>query len=170
MSMKNIKKASVVSVLSLALAIPLSASAAATDVAPAATDSTAVSQSANTSTDVNTPKAGDHVITPYATKSVVDRTLRNTELTENFDIPSGYGYVKVWIRNDGKQPIKFSVNRGSETGTQMLSGTVEPGRTYSEISSSAWPGANKYYVSLSSGKAYMEGELSVRIGTSRGEL
>ncbi|WP_025683901.1 hypothetical protein [Paenibacillus maysiensis] len=168
--MKNIKKASVVSVLSLALAIPLTASAAATtDVAPATTDSAQVNQSANDSTDVNTPKPGDHVITPQETKSVVNRTLRNTELTEDFEIPSRYGYVKVWIRNNGDQPIKFSVNQGSPSGTQKLSGTVKPGQTYDEVSSSAWS-TGKFYVSLTSGNTYMKGELAVRIGTSRGEL
>ncbi|ALP35837.1 hypothetical protein ASL14_06295 [Paenibacillus sp. IHB B 3084] len=170
MNMTSIKKASLLSVLSLAVAIPLTASAAATtDLAPATTDSVQVTQSANESTDVNTPKVGDHVITPQETKSVVNRTLRNTELTEDFEIPSRYGYVKVWIRNDGDQPIKFSVNQGSPSGTQKLSGTVKPGQIYSEVSSNAWS-TGKFYVSLTSGNAYMSGELAVRIGTSRGEL
>ncbi|MET3209551.1 UNVERIFIED_CONTAM: hypothetical protein ABIC26_002498 [Paenibacillus sp. PvR008] len=133
------------------------------------TDPAGVSQSANESTDVNTPKTGDHVITPQETKSVIDRTLRNTELTEDFEIPARYGYVKVWIRNDGDQPIKFSVNQGSPSGTQKLSGTVKPGQTYDGVNSSAWS-IGKFYVSLTSGNAYMKGELAVRIGTSRGEL
>ncbi|MNW41523.1 hypothetical protein D3C74_186650 [compost metagenome] len=159
-------------VLPLAAVLSLTGctSSAISSINSATVDPAPVVQAANTSTDVNTPKAGDRVISPYATKSVANRTLRNTELTENFDIPAGYGCVKVWIRNDGKQPINFSVNKGAETGKQMMSGTVEPGRTYSEISSNAWPGANKYYVALTSGKAYMKGDLFVRIGSSRGEL
>ncbi|WP_262384903.1 hypothetical protein [Paenibacillus terrae] len=169
--MKNIKKASVVSVLSLALAIPLTASAAATtDVAPATTDSTAVSQSANTSTDVNTPKVGDHVITPQATDPVLDVRLRGTEMSKPFTIRAGYGYVKVWVRNNGSQKIKLTVTQGSGAGTVKLSGTIYPGEDWSSpINSSAWS-TGDFYVNLTSGSADMSGQVSVRTGTTRGEL
>ncbi|WP_231503634.1 hypothetical protein [Paenibacillus sp. 1-18] len=95
--MKSIKKASVASVLSLALAIPLSASAAATiDVAPAKKDSAQVSQSAN-STDVNTQKPGDHVITPQDTNKVLAKSLANTDMSERFYIDPHYGYARVFV-------------------------------------------------------------------------
>ncbi|MGG1639719.1 hypothetical protein ACIFQM_00180 [Paenibacillus sp. NRS-1782] len=168
--MKNIKKASLLSVLSLAVAIPLTASAAATtEVTPATTDSVAVSQSANTSTDVNAPKLGGHVITPQDTNSVLNKSLANTEMSERFYIDPGYGYAKVWLRNDGSQPIKLTVTQGSASGTQKMSATIGKGETWSQINSSAWSTGN-FYVNLTSGNAAMKGSLSVRIGNSRGEL
>ncbi|WP_283653766.1 hypothetical protein [Paenibacillus sp. RC334] len=90
--MKNIKKASLLSVLSLAVAIPLTASAAAT-------------------TDVNAPKVGDHVITPQATNKVLAKSLGNTDMSERFYIDPGYGYARVFVSNDGSAPINITVTQ-----------------------------------------------------------
>ena len=169
MSMKNLKKASAVSVLSLALAIPLSASAAATDVAPATADSTAVSQSANTSTDVNTPKAGDHGITPQDTNKVLNKSLANTDMSERFYVDPKYGYARVFVHNDGKAPINITVTQGSASGPVKMKGRIEKGETFDEINSSAWP-VGSFYVNLTSPGGPMEGGLSVRIGNTRDEL
>ncbi|MFK4345138.1 MULTISPECIES: hypothetical protein [unclassified Paenibacillus] len=169
MSMKNIKKASVVSVLSLALAIPLTASAAATtEVTPSTTDSIAVSQSANTSTDVNTPKPGDHVITPQATDGqIVDRPVAGFNDSADFDVKSGYEYVRLYLRNTGNTTITFTVNQGSASGAEKYSGTVKPGKTFDEILNSSKPWTvGKFYVSLSSGSGSMSGKLGVRTSTN----
>ncbi|ADM70851.2 hypothetical protein GMA19_03045 [Paenibacillus polymyxa E681] len=112
--MKNIKKASVVSVLSLALAIPLTASAAVTtDVAPATTDSTAVSQSANTSTDVTTPTPGNHDITPQHQQDKFGSTVKSLpgegSATSSFKVTGGYGYVKINFKNNSSDPVKIIV-------------------------------------------------------------
>ncbi|WP_342416976.1 hypothetical protein NST83_06150 [Paenibacillus sp. FSL R10-2782] len=170
--MKNIKKASLLSVLSLAVAIPLTASAAATtEVTPATTDSAAVSQSANETTDVNTPKEGDHVITPQATDLRIDNAkLEGTEMSKSFSIPAGYGYVKVWVNNTGDQPIKITVTQGSGSGTVKLSGTADAHNQWSSpVNSNAWS-TGTFYVNLTSGKADMSGKLSVRVSSTKGEL
>ncbi|MHB0864736.1 hypothetical protein ACYCS5_26700 [Paenibacillus sp. SEL3] len=169
MSMKNLKKASAVSVLSLALAIPLSASAAATDVAPATTNSTSVSQSANTSTDVNTPKAGDHVITPQDTNKVLAKSLANTDMSERFYIDPHYGYARVFVSNQGSAPINITVTQGSASGPVKMSGRIKKGEVFDEINGSAWTTGN-FYLNLTSPGGVMEGGLSVRLGNTRGEL
>ncbi|MGG1639717.1 hypothetical protein ACIFQM_00170 [Paenibacillus sp. NRS-1782] len=168
--MKNIKKASLLSVLSLAVAIPLTASAAATtEVTPATTDSVAVSQSANTSTDVNAPKLGGHVITPQATNKVLNKSLANTDMSERFYIDPGYGYARVYVSNDGSAPINITVTQGSASGPVKMSGTIKPGKVFNEINGSAWSTGN-FYLNLTSPGGVMKGGLSVRIGNSRGEL
>ncbi|MGW8957694.1 hypothetical protein [Paenibacillus sp. NPDC055715] len=168
--MKNIKKASVLSVLSLALAVPLTASAATTtDVALATTNSAAVSKSANTSTGVTTPTTGDHVITPQATDGqIVDRPVAGFNDSADFDIKGGYGYVRLYIRNTGNTTITFTVNQGSVSGAEKYSGTVKPGKTFDKVlnSSRAWS-SGKFYVSLSSGSGSMSGKLGVRTSTNK---
>ncbi|WP_025683900.1 hypothetical protein [Paenibacillus maysiensis] len=125
--MKNIKKVSLLSVLSLALAIPLTASVAATtDVASATTDSAAVSQSANTSTDVTTPTAGGHVITPQSTQPAFDITLGGQQSEASFKIPAGMGYVKIWVKNTGSENIKFALHKGSASGSVVKEATIRP--------------------------------------------
>ncbi|WP_342416684.1 hypothetical protein NST83_04215 [Paenibacillus sp. FSL R10-2782] len=170
--MKNIKKASLLSVLSLAVAIPLTASAAATtDVTPASTDSAAVSQSANTSTDVTTPTVGDHVITPQQTMSVFDTTLSGQTQTSYFSIPAGLGYVKLWVRNTGSEAIKFAVHKGSASGS-IMSGTevkIAPGDTFSWISSSAWP-TGEFYATYNTSNTKMSGQAYGKLASSRNEL
>ncbi|WP_431090818.1 hypothetical protein [Paenibacillus sp. 8b26] len=170
--MKNIKKASVVSVLSLALAIPLTASAAATtDVAPATTDTTAASQSANTSIDVNTPTTGDHIITPQSTQPAFDTTLGGQQSEASFSIPAGMGYVKLWVRNTGTETIKFAVHKDSSSGS-VMSGTevrIAPGDTFSWISSSAWP-TGRFYATFNTSNTKMSGQAYGKLASTRSEL
>ncbi|MFK4301922.1 MULTISPECIES: hypothetical protein [unclassified Paenibacillus] len=135
--MKNIKKASLLSVLSLAVAIPLTASAAAT-------------------TDVNAPKVGDHVITPQATNKVLAKSLGNTDMSERFYIDPGYGYARVFVSNDGSAPINITVTQGSASGPVKMSGKVQPGKTFDEINGSAWSTGN-FYLNLTSPGGIMKG-------------
>lgn len=166
--MKNIKKVSVVSVLSLALAIPLTASAAATtDVTPATTVSTQVSQSANISTDVTTLTTRGHVIIQATDGQIVDRPVAGFNDSADFDVKAGYGYVRLYLRNTGNTTITFTVNQGSASGAEKYSGTVKPGKTFDEILNSSKPWTvGKFYVSLSSGSGSMSGKLGVRTSTN----
>jgi hypothetical protein len=170
MSMKNIKKASVVSVLSLALAIPLTASAAATtNVAPATTDSTAVSQSANTSTDVNTPKPGDHVITPQSTQPAFDITLGGQQSEASFKIPAGSSYVKIWVKNTGNEEIKFALHKGSASGSVIKDARIAKGSTFEWISSSALS-TGDFYATFNTSNTNMKGQAYGKLASSRNEL
>ncbi|MGG1643084.1 hypothetical protein ACIFQM_17845 [Paenibacillus sp. NRS-1782] len=164
--MKNIKKASLLSVLSLAVAIPLTASAAATtEVTPATTDSAAVSQSANTST------TRDHVITPQSTQPAFDTTLGGQQSEASFSIPAGMGYVKLWVRNTGTETIKFAVHKDSSSGS-VMSGTevrITPGDTFSWISSSAWP-TGRFYATFNTSNTKMSGQAYGKLASTRSEL
>ncbi|URJ34753.1 hypothetical protein MF625_004058 [Paenibacillus polymyxa] len=155
-----------------AIAVPnaiFADSNAVTDSTPATTGSTAVSQSANTSTDVNTPKAGDHVITPQDTNKVLNKSLANTDMSERFYIDPHYGYARVYVHNDGKAPINITVTQGSASGPVKMKGRIAKGETFDEINSSAWT-VGSFYVNLTSPGGPMEGGMSVRIGNTREEL
>ncbi|MDY8025246.1 hypothetical protein [Paenibacillus polymyxa] len=170
--MKNIKKASVVSVLSLALAIPLTASAAATtDVAPATTDPAVVSQSVNTSTDVTTPTAGEHEIeiTPYSTQPGFDTTLGGQQTVSYFSIPAGMGYVKIWVKNTGSEAIKFALHKGSASGSVVKDATIPKGSTFEWISSSALS-TGDFYATFNTSNTNMQGQAYGKLASSRNEL
>ncbi|MGW8958805.1 hypothetical protein [Paenibacillus sp. NPDC055715] len=168
--MKNIKKASLLSVLSLALAIPLTASAAATtDVAPATTDSVAVSQSANESTMVNTPTSGDHVITPQSTQPAFDITLGGQQSEASFSVPARMGYIKIWVKNTGSEKIKFALHKGSANGPVVKEATIAKGSTFEWISSSALS-TGDFYATFNTSNTNMKGRSYGKLGSSRSGL
>ncbi|MMZ59032.1 hypothetical protein D1872_210430 [compost metagenome] len=112
--------------------------------------------------------SGGHVITPNATTPRIEnRPISGTTYLADFDIKANYGYVRLYLKNTGKQPISFTINQGSPGGRQKASGSVGGGETYSEIvneRSGPWS-VGTFYVNLTSGSAPMEGQLGVRIST-----
>ncbi|MBE0338659.1 hypothetical protein [Paenibacillus sp. 23TSA30-6] len=170
--MKNNKKISVLAILSLAVALPLTVSASATtDVKSVTADPGAIVQPANGSSDVNTPKADDHVITPQSTQPAFDTTLSGQQTVSYFSIPAGLGYVKLWVRNTGSEAIKFAVHKGSASGS-VMSGTdvkIAPGDTFSWISSSAWS-TGEFYATFNTSNTKMSGQAYGKLASSRSEL
>ena len=43
-------------------------------------------------------------------------------MSKKFEVTSSYPYAKVWISNQGKGDIQFTITRGSDTGT-LVSGS-----------------------------------------------
>lgn len=134
------------------------------------------SQSTVTQNKSHTKKVNK--ITTQDTKRVInapDLSLEGQEMKEEFNVKAGYGWVKVYIKNDGTKPIKFSVAEGSETGPIVMSGTVEAGKSktfYNWKFKGSENGAavGTHVISLNCNEAVMKGRATVRIGTSKSEL
>lgn len=111
------------------------------------------------------------VIVPFATDpKIMNEVLSNTKYQNSFNITPGFGYVKVSIKNTGSNPITFTVNQGSPSGTEKMYYTVpadgQPHSYYTQ--GSAWS-TGFFYITISSGQN-MSGTVGVRIGTNLDEL
>ncbi|WP_342426533.1 hypothetical protein [Paenibacillus sp. FSL L8-0158] len=113
--MKKSRKVSFFAVLPLAAVILLTGcnSSVTSGINSATVDPAPVVQAANESTDVNTPKAGDHVTTPQDTNKVLNKSLANTDMSERFYIDPHYGNARVYVSNEGDAPINITVTQGS---------------------------------------------------------
>lgn len=158
-------------VLPLAAVLSLTGctSSVISSISSATIDSAPVVQAANESTEVNTPKPGDHVIAPKDTNKVLNKSLGNTDMSERFYIDPGYGYARVYVYNDGDAPFNITVTQGSASGPVKMKGKIKPGKVFDEINESTWP-VGSFYVNLTSPGGVMKGGLSVRIANAKGEL
>ena len=109
---------------------------------------------------------------PYAsTTRWTNISLSGTEMSKKFEVTASYPYAKVWVSNQGKGDIKFTMTRGSDTGT-LVSGsdvTIKAGTSTSIYSTNAWP-ADDYYANFTCGSANMQGLTSCRVASTQHEL
>ena len=109
---------------------------------------------------------------PYAsTTRWTNVSLSGTEMSKKFEVTSSYPYAKVWISNQGKGDIQFTITRGSDTGT-LVSGsdvTIKAGTSTSVYSTNSWP-ADAYYANFTCGSANMKGLTSCRVASTQHEL
>lgn len=112
----------------------------------------------------------ESVISSSATDPVIkNEALAGTATTKQFNIPPGFGYVKVSFVNTGTKQFTFTINQGSLSGTQKMSGTVPAdGKEHTFFSDKAWS-TGWFYVNVSSAQG-MSGKLGVRVGTDLNEL
>ncbi|MCZ8522173.1 MULTISPECIES: hypothetical protein [Paenibacillus] len=117
---------------------------------------------------VNPGTVGSGGINPLETRKPIDNQniAYRTQDNINFDIPAGFGMVKVFVHNTGVADIKVTVL--NPNGTVKMSGTVVPGGTFNETGSSAW-GTGKHSVSLTSPED-MSGTVSVKLAETSQEL
>ncbi len=109
-------------------------------------------------------------ITPQATRGVIiNDSLANTTYQRDFDVPPGYGYVKVSIKNLGSKNITFTVNKAKSSGASVLSGTIAPNGVPKPFYTPALA-VGTYVITVSSGSATMSGTVGVRLGTNLDEL
>lgn len=103
--------------------------------------------------------------TPSTTLTVIDNEdFAGTANTHRFDIPAGFGYVKVSFKNMGSKHYTFTINEGSTSGTAITSGSVPAdGKEHTYFIDKALS-AGGYYVSTSSAQG-MSGILDVSLGT-----
>lgn len=103
-----------------------------------------------------------------AKRPIDDVSIKNDNTdSKSFDIPEGYGWVKVYVYNSGNYEIKVSVTDPS--GKQRMFFRVQPnGGQNFEISSSAW-GTGLHTVGLSSDDK-MKGTVAVKIAQNQNEL
>lgn len=106
-----------------------------------------------------------------ASKSKWSIELSGTSMSQRTDVTAEYPYMKVWIKNDGKRGIQFTITKGSETGTVVENSdvTIAAGVSTSIYSKNAWP-ADKYYSNFTCGKTGLSGAASCRIASTKGEL
>lgn len=113
---------------------------------------------------------GETVITPHTTDPVIkNESFAGTSTTKQFNIPAGYGHVKISVVNTGTKQLTFTVNQGSASGTQKMYEVVPAdGQEHVFFSDKAWS-TGWFYVNLSSAQG-MSGKLGVRLGTDLQEL
>ncbi|MBY0084823.1 hypothetical protein [Brevibacillus brevis] len=117
----------------------------------------------------NSAKSFMKLLEPMGSERPIDDVpIKNAKTdSKNFNIPEGYGWVKVWVYNSGTYEIKVSVTDSS--GSQKMFFRVPPyGNQKFEISSSPW-GTGSHTVSLSSDEN-MEGKVAVKIAQHQNEL
>lgn len=103
--------------------------------------------------------------TPLTTFTVINNEdFAGTTNTHQFDIPTGFSYVKVSFKNTGSKHFTFTINEGSTSGTAITSGSVPAdGKEHTYYSDKALS-TGSYYVSTSSAQG-MSGILDVSLGT-----
>ncbi|MFH0345752.1 hypothetical protein ACHADS_04125 [Bacillus vallismortis] len=119
----------------------------------------------------NKKSAIDELISPMASKRVFDITLRGSEMSQAFTLDSDYRYVKVWTRNTSSGDIKFTITKGSKTGS-VVSGssvTIPAGQSWNVYSTNAWS-SGTYYANYTSGKVDLSGQSAARLASSKDEL
>ncbi|WP_187644847.1 MULTISPECIES: hypothetical protein [Paenibacillus] len=88
--------------------------------------------SANTSTtatqDVGTTTTGDHVVTPQNVGNTFgSRVQGGATVQSSFDVPRGYGHVKLTLKNNSSYPVRVSLLH-NDSGKEYISGTrISPG-------------------------------------------
>lgn len=114
---------------------------------------------------------GSDVIVPYSTNPIImNESISNTRYVNNFKIDSGWGYVKVSIKNTGPNPITFTVNQGSQTGPEKMYYTVPAdGKPYNYYTTGSPWSTGIFFITISSGQN-MSGTVGVRLGTNLDEL
>ncbi|MFB5760604.1 hypothetical protein [Paenibacillus medicaginis] len=164
--MKNIKQATFLSALSLAVAIPLTASAAATtDAAPATTEPAQAVQSA-----IESINGGDQVIVPFATQSAFDTTLGGQQTVSYFKIPAGLGYVKIWVKNTGSESIKFALHKGSASGPVVKEATIPADGKAWEWRSPSALSTGDFYATFNASNTNMKGQAYGKMASTQSEL
>jgi hypothetical protein len=115
---KNLLIASALSVSLLgAVALP-SAIYADSDVTDSANTSTTATQDAGTTT------TGDHVVTPQKIgNSFGSRVQGGATVQSAFEIPKGYGHVKITLKNNASTPVKVSLTH-NESGKVYIDGST----------------------------------------------
>lgn len=108
------------------------------------------------------------VLNLLKTRKPVDgqNIARNTQDDFEFDIPSRFGCVKVYVLNTGTTNINVSVTNSK--GKEVMSEVAKPGKPFDKISSSAW-GTGLHTVSVTSVEN-MSGKVSIKIAENKSEI
>lgn len=116
----------------------------------------------------------ESVVTAPETRASTSRwsiSLSGTEMSKGIEVTSSYPHAKVWVDNKGSQSIKFTITKGSETGS-VVKGTsvsIAAGTSTSVYSTNKWP-ADTYYANFTCGKAEMKGSAACRVASTIPEL
>ncbi|MFI8714714.1 hypothetical protein [Brevibacillus brevis] len=105
---------------------------------------------------------------PFKTRKPVngENIANNTQDDFEFDIPAGYGWVKVYVQNTGTADINVVVT--DPNGNEVMSGVAKPGKPFDKKGSSGW-GTGTHTVSVTSVED-MSGIVSVKLAQTKNEL
>jgi hypothetical protein len=89
-----------------------------------------VSDSVNTSTtatqDAGTATTGDHVVTPQRVGNTIDSDASGSATVgTSFEVPKGYGHVKLRMKNYSSYPVKVSLSH-IESNKEYITGLKIP--------------------------------------------
>jgi len=116
----------------------------------------------HSNTESETPNESINTSLPTLTV-ISNEDLAGTSTMKQFDMPDGYGYVKVKFKSTGSKPFTFTINLGSAAGTMKLSGTVlADGKEHTFFNDKVWS-TGDYFVNISSSQG-MSGTLSIDLG------
>lgn len=127
-----------------------------------ASPASSLSPSSITSTEIE--------ITPYDTSNVIYNAQLKDGVKPKFTIPSGYGWVKVWVQNDTNEEMTVRVTQGSLTGTEKLSFKVPANDQNYATGIAAWSTGDFYVAISTKNSVALSGLLSVKLATTKGEL
>lgn len=90
--------------------------------------------------DKESETPNESINTPLPISTVIsNEDLASTSTMKQFDMPDGYGYVKVKFKNTGSKPFIFTINLGSAAGPMKMSGTVPAdGKEHAFINEKTW--------------------------------
>ncbi|WP_042228974.1 hypothetical protein [Paenibacillus popilliae] len=137
---------------------------------------TACAQESPATTEISTATL-DESVQPNEEKERVKRDTRlrvnnegfaGVEVTKKFEIPEHYGWVKVWVKNEGKKEIKVSVEKDNNGGQKMFE-TVPPGDSWTGYAEKPFS-TGDHFVQVTSDEAEMQGHMSVKIGNDKEQL
>lgn len=124
--------------------------------------------------EIVTPEEVESLVAAPETRASTSRwsiSLSGTEMSKSIEVTSSYPHAKVWVNNEGSESIKFTITRGSETGS-VVKGTsvsIAAGTSTSVYSTNKWP-ADTYYANFTCGKAQMKGAAACRVASTIPEL
>ncbi|WP_458463941.1 hypothetical protein [Paenibacillus sp.] len=148
------KKALLLSILSLSLAASVSAASASFD------------QKTDRIPNVNQPvtpitvEEPDQIITPMATDPLFNTVLGGTNALSNFNVQAGYGHVKIFVKNTGTKTITVTMKHIS-SDKYYIEDSVPAGGTLDWRSYTDFPQGvrgGKYEVSYRAGGDLMSGQ------------
>ncbi|MEY8739528.1 hypothetical protein [Paenibacillus tundrae] len=147
------KKAALLSIISLSLAASISAA------------STPFDQKTDRIPNVN-PSVNpvvveeDPIVTPLDTSPLFSTTLAGSTVSSNFNVAGGFGHVKVFIKNTGKSTIR-AVMVHNDTKKEYFSKDIAPGSTLDWRSYTDTPQGvrgGKFTITYRAGGNIMSGE------------
>lgn len=112
------------------------------------------------------------IITPFAVRYPVinELVVGNPGATRTFNVDANYGWVKVWVKNNGQDTITVTVTQGTESGPQKMQFQLAPGAHDFRVASDPFSTGN-HVVSLSPAQGYtVNAELTVKTATTVADL
>ncbi|OXM17368.1 hypothetical protein [Paenibacillus herberti] len=130
---------------------------------------------ANENASPASPAPSPSLVTPtkigiFDTSNVIFNAALKDGLKSSFDIPKGYGWVKVWVKNTTNAEMTVRVTQGSLTGKEKMNFKVPANSQVSVDGTAAWSTGDFHVAISTENSEALTGLLSVKLATTQGEL